>query len=67
MHWLYHINQNSADNLNTVRREANRQFRKKNKEYLKAKINLKLTIRRKLSETCVMASILRRVIGLDFI
>ena len=31
--------QTNVDNLNNVRREANRQFRNKKKEYLKAKID----------------------------
>jgi len=46
-----------VDNLNNVRRETNRHFRKKYNEYLKAKITLKLTIRLKLTEICIMASI----------
>jgi hypothetical protein len=37
--WLQNSNQSNGDNLNNVRREANRHFRSKKKEYLKAKIN----------------------------
>jgi hypothetical protein len=37
--WLQNPNQNNAGNLHNVRREASRHFRKKKKEYLKAKIN----------------------------
>jgi hypothetical protein len=39
MQWLQNPNQSNVDNLNNVRREASRHFRKKKKEYLKAKIN----------------------------
>jgi len=39
MQWLQDPNQNNIDNINTVRREASRNFRNKNKEYLKAKID----------------------------
>jgi len=38
MRWLQDKHQNNIDNLNNVRREASRHFRKK-KEYPKAKIN----------------------------
>jgi hypothetical protein len=38
MQWLHDSNQNNADNLNYVGREAIRHFRKKNK-CLKAKID----------------------------
>jgi hypothetical protein len=37
--WLQNPNQNSGDNLHSIRREASRHFRNKKKEYLKAKIN----------------------------
>jgi len=44
MQWLQHPDQSSGDNLNNVRREASRNFRNKNTEYLKAKfMNAKLT------------------------
>ena len=38
MKFLQNPNQSNVDNLNDVRREASRHFRKNNKEYLKAKI-----------------------------
>jgi len=38
MQWIQVTSQSNADNLNNVRREANRQFRNEKKEYLKAKI-----------------------------
>jgi hypothetical protein len=39
MQWLQDPNQSNVGNLNKVIREANRHFRKKDKEYLIAKIN----------------------------
>jgi hypothetical protein len=39
MQWLQDPHQSNVDNLNTVRREDSRHFRKKEREYLKAKIN----------------------------
>ena len=39
MQWLQDPNQSNIDNLNSVRREANRYFRDNKKEYLKVKIN----------------------------
>jgi len=38
MLWLQDSNQSIVGNLNNVRREANRHFRNKKKDYLKAKI-----------------------------
>ena len=38
MQWLQDPNQSNVDNPNNVRRETDRHFRGKNKEYLKAKI-----------------------------
>ena len=38
MQWVQDPKQSSVDNLNNVRREANRHFRTKKKAYLKAKI-----------------------------
>ena len=38
MQWLQYPNQSNVDNLNNVRHQANRHFRNKIKEYLKAKI-----------------------------
>jgi len=40
MQWLQDSNQSNVDNLNNVRREASRHFRNKNKEYLKAKLDV---------------------------
>jgi hypothetical protein len=39
MQWLQNPNQSNIDNLNNVRSEANRHFRNKEKEYLKAEIS----------------------------
>ena len=39
MQWLQDPTQISADNLNSVKREASRHYRNKKKEYLKAKID----------------------------
>jgi hypothetical protein len=39
MQWLEDPNQSNLDNLNNARHEASRYFRKKEREYLKAKIN----------------------------
>jgi hypothetical protein len=39
LHWLQDPSEINGDNLNNVRREANRYFRNKKKEYLKGKIN----------------------------
>jgi len=39
MQWLQDPNDSVVVNLNSVRREASRHFRKKEKEYLKAKID----------------------------
>jgi hypothetical protein len=39
MHWLQDANQSNVDNLNSVRYEASRPFRKKKREYLIAKMN----------------------------
>ena len=38
MQWLQDPNQSNVDNLKNAGREASRHFRKKDKEYLKAKI-----------------------------
>ena len=37
MQWVHDLSQSNVDNLNNVRRDASRHFRKK-KDYLKAKI-----------------------------
>jgi hypothetical protein len=39
MRWLQDPNKCNVDNLKDVRREVNRHFRNKKKEYLKAKID----------------------------
>jgi len=39
MQWLQDPEQSNVDNINTVRREDSRHFRKKKKEYMKAKIH----------------------------
>jgi hypothetical protein len=38
MQWVQDLSQSSVDNLNNIRFESSRDFRNKNKEYLKAKI-----------------------------
>jgi hypothetical protein len=38
MQWVQDPRQSSVDNVNSVRREATRNFRNKKKEYLKAKV-----------------------------
>jgi hypothetical protein len=43
MKWIHDPSQSNVDNLNNVRRDASRHFRKKNKAYLKAKIEELLT------------------------
>ena len=51
MQWLQDPNQSNVDNLNHVRCEVGRHFRKGQKEYLKAKLmNLKVRVRLKTSE-----------------
>jgi len=39
MQWVQDPSQSNVDNLNNVRREANKHFRNKKKEYMKAKID----------------------------
>jgi hypothetical protein len=51
------ISQSNVDNLNNVRHEANRHFRNKRKEYLKAKID-----NYKISETCTGASLILKMV-----
>jgi hypothetical protein len=67
MQWLQNPNQSNVENLNNVRREAIRHFRNKKKEYLKLKLmNLKQTVRTRISETCIGTSMtLRRVTSLE--
>jgi len=38
MQWVQDLSQSNVGNLNSVRCEASRHFRNKNKEYLKAEI-----------------------------
>jgi len=46
MQWVQDPRQSNVDNLNNVRREACRHFRKKKEAYLKAEIEeLELTVR----------------------
>jgi hypothetical protein len=67
MQWLQDPNQSNVDNLNSVRYEANRHFRKKKREYVIAKINdLETKYKTRIPETCVGASVtLRRVTSLE--
>ena len=68
--WLQDRSQINVDNLNNLRREAGRHFRKKEKEYLKAKIE-ELEINSKIKKilgTCIGASMtLRMVTSLELI
>jgi hypothetical protein len=69
MQWLQNPNQSNVDNLNNVRREANRHFRNKKKEYLKAKINeLETNSKNKNIRDLFGASVtLRRVTSLQIL
>jgi len=69
MQWVQVTNQRNAENLNNVRREGNRQFRHKEKAYLKAKIEeLETNSETKVSETCIGGWMnLRRVTSLEII
>ena len=61
MQWLQDPDHFNVHNINNVRCEANRHFRNKKKEYLKAKLRkLKLTVRSKISETCTGTSVILR-------
>ena len=56
MQWLQDRNESKVDDPNTVRREASRQIRNKGKKICKLKfMNLKLTVRSKMSDTLVRA------------
>ena len=61
-HWLQDLNDSIVYNLNNVRHEASRLFRNKNKEYIrKLKLmNVKLTARSQISETCIGVSMILR-------
>jgi hypothetical protein len=53
---LQNSNQINGDNLQNLRRETNRTFRNKKREYLKGKINqLENNNKNKLSEICTEA------------
>jgi len=69
MQWVQDPNQNNVDNLQNVRREVSRHFRNKQKYIRRLKlINLKPTVRSKISETCVGASVTsKRVTSLELI
>jgi hypothetical protein len=47
LQWLQNPNQINGDNLQNLRRETSRTFRKKEREYLKGKINKLETNRKK--------------------
>jgi hypothetical protein len=67
MQWLQHTNHNNADNLNKVRREDSRHFRKEKKEYLRAKIDeLENKSKIKISEAYIGVSMtIKRGTSLD--
>ena len=69
MQWLQDPNQSNVDYINTVKPEASRHFINKKRIIRKIKLmNLKLTVRSKISETCLETSMtLRRVTNLDLI
>jgi len=68
MQWVQDSNQSNVDNLNNVRPEASTHFRNKKNIWKLKLINLKLTVRSKISENCIGASmILRRVTSLELI
>jgi hypothetical protein len=69
MQWLQDPEQNNVDSLNSARCEASRQFRNKEKEYLKAKIEeLETNSKIEIFGTCIGASMtLRRVSSLELI
>jgi DNA anti-recombination protein RmuC len=58
--WLKNPNQSNEDNMNNIRHEASRHFRNKKKEYLKAIMNFKQTVRTRISETCIGVSMTLR-------
>ena len=56
MRWIQDPSRSNVDNLNNIRSDTSRHFRKKKKAYLKVKIeNLKLTVRSTMSGTCIGA------------
>ena len=57
MQWIQDPSQSNADNLNNVRRDASRHFRKR-RHILELKLrNWKLTVRLTISGTCIGALI----------
>jgi hypothetical protein len=69
MQWIKGPSQNNVDNLNNVKCEVSRHFRKKRRHILELKLrNLKLSVRSKTLGTCTGASVtLRRGTSLDVI
>jgi response regulator of citrate/malate metabolism len=69
MQWVQDPSQSNIDNLNNVRREASRHFRKKKKAYLRDKIDELVTnSKTKILATCIGASMtLSRVTNLGLI
>jgi len=69
MQSIQNPSRSNVDNLNNVRRDASKHFRNKRRYISKIKMrNLKLTIRPKLSGTCLGASVtVRRVTSLELI
>ena len=69
--WVQNPSQSNVDNINNVRREDDRHFRggKERRPIWKLKLrNLKLTVRSKISGTCIGASVtFRRVTTLELI
>ena len=56
MQWIQDPSQSNVDNLNNLRRNASRHFRKKRRQICKPKLrNLKLTVRSTMSGTCIGA------------
>jgi hypothetical protein len=69
MQWVQDPSQSNLCNPNNVGHEASRHSRNKRNEYLKLKlVNLKLTVRTRISETCVGASLtLKRVTSQELV
>jgi hypothetical protein len=61
--WFQDKNQSNIDNRNNARRGTSRCYRNKNKKYLKVKlINLTLTAKSEISETCIVVSVTLRIV-----
>jgi macrodomain Ter protein organizer (MatP/YcbG family) len=69
MQWLQDTNQSIVHNLNNLIREDSSHFTNKENKYPKAKIyDLETTVRPRISETCIRASLtLRRVTTIELI